>query len=412
MFGAATFWARRLAGQALPITPPADPAVAPPAEPADAPLVQQPNVGLPPPLCAEAGGADAGRAPSPLRRSPRRPPPQPTHGRVPLLRPEGLAVQPPGGADADDAPRPRLPALRSLAALRASEECGLAEQLGALHIPTGPWPTDEEAKEDISHWARDRAAGGGGFGVSWGNSRAAVAGRRSARGRLHTLVCHNHLKGKCTWSVTLEECHEGWAIRSFHPHDGEDSGHNHALIHTAVEARARCSMRDIPAALIEQGKVLVSHGVSNAQVYRVLKGIVEKEGGEALFTVHDVYHACGSGRLDATNLTEMLCKREMDEGLFQRTTTDDSGALTTVFFAMKGAMEIYANEPDRQVVEIDHKVRGALRTHACVSTTTSLLTRSCLFSARHEQARAQDDAVGHGGRRRPDESVGMQPHDG
>jgi hypothetical protein len=119
-------------------------------------------------------------------------------------------------------------------------------------------------------------------------------------------------------------------------------------------------MRDIPADLVELGKVMILSGVGNAQVSRTLKAQAEVNGDEAQFTITDVYHACGSStgerRLDATNLVEMLRHREVEEGLFQRTTTDQSGCLEKVFFAMKGATEIYANEPERQVVEIDHKV--------------------------------------------------------
>jgi hypothetical protein len=100
---------------------------------------------------------------------------------------------------------------------------------------------------------------------------------------------------------------------------------------------------------------------------------VEKHGGEALFTQQDVYHACGAStgerRLDATNFVEVMCKRELEEGLFQRTFTDDGGGLNRAFFAMKGAMKIYANEPSRQVVEIDHKA-CASRTRASLVVTT------------------------------------------
>jgi hypothetical protein len=253
--------------------------------------------------------------------------------------------------------------LRSLAALRAREDSGLAEQLCALGVPTGPWPTDEAAKTQINAWARDLSAAGGGFSTIWGSGcKSPVTGARG-RGRLHTLVCHNHAaaKGNCAWSLTLEECQEGWAVRSYHPHaDATGTGHSHPLILTAVEARARSSMRDIPADLVELGKVMILSGVGNAQVFRTLKAQAEVNGDEAQFTITDVYHACGSStgerRLDATNLVEMLRHREVEEGLFQRTTTDQSGCLEKVFFAMKGATEIYANEPERQVVEIDHKV--------------------------------------------------------
>jgi hypothetical protein len=348
-----------------------DASVAPPAPPAVTPPAPQPDgVELPP--RAEAGGsADAGSAPSLPRQSSHRPPPPSAKAAPP--RPAGRSAAQPEGLDADDGARKPLPSLRPLAALRASEDHTLAPQLCALKMPTGPWPTDEAAKAQILAWARDRAAAGGGFSAVWGSSKAAVAGARG-RGRLHTLNCHNHAEanGKCRWSLTLEECEEGWAVRSFHPDPTTDSGHNHPLIQTDVEARARSSMRSIPPDLVVVGKVMAGQGVPNSMVWRTLKEMAEKAGDEALFNVTDVYHACGAStgerRLDATNLTEMLRKREVEEGLFQRTTTDESGCLDKVFFAMQGATEIYANVPEKQVVEIDHKARPvpfALVSHAC-----------------------------------------------
>ncbi len=60
----------------------------------------------------------------------------------------------------------------------------------------------------------------------------------------------------------------------------------------------------------------------------------------------DVYTATGASTaeraLDATNLTELLHKREQEHKPFYRTTTDEEGGLKTVFFEMQGAREIYA----------------------------------------------------------------------
>jgi hypothetical protein len=331
----------------------AEPDVAPPAPP---PAAESP------PRAVPASGAAAACVPSLPRRSPRRPEaPPPAASRPPLLRrPDERAAAELDGSGANKAPQQA--ALRTVAALRASEGCDLSEQLRALGLPTGPWLTDEDAKMEINRWARDRKAAGGGFAVVWGSSKPAVAGARNARGPLHTLICHNHseAKGKCGWSLTLEECVEGWAIRSLHRHVGAATGHNHELINTAVEARARRSMRDIPADLVELGKTMVQAGISNAEIFRLLQDLTERRNEEPLFNAQDVYHACGAStglrRLDATNLVEYLREREVKEGLFQRTTTDDTGRLNQVFFVLNDAYKIYAVEPERQVVEIDHKV--------------------------------------------------------
>jgi hypothetical protein len=123
---------------------------------------------------------------------------------------------------------------------------------------------------------------------------------------------------------------------------------------------ARATMREIPSDLVEIGKAMVLSGVANAQVYRFLRQQAEKDGGSAAFTPQDVYHKCGAStgerRLDATNLVEMLREREQQSGLFSRTTTDSEGCLDKVFFVMEGATAIYANDIEKQVVEIDHKV--------------------------------------------------------
>jgi hypothetical protein len=251
-------WLGGVLGGRQAVAPPAE--TAPPAlQPgAERPLAQQPD--------AEAAGCAGAGSPrsSPLRgplsaaaAPPRRSPRRALPGRLPA----GLGAQLPGagpraprGLDGEEVPL-RSPTARSLAALRASEERGLAEQLRALGMPTGPWRTDHSAKAEISVWARDRSAAGGSFSVVFSGSSPAQGGR-SARGCLHTLICHNHAvgNGKCTWALTLEECQEGWAVRSFHPHGGADSGHSHPLIQTVIEARARSSMRDIPADLVELGK--------------------------------------------------------------------------------------------------------------------------------------------------------------
>ena len=245
---------------------------------------------------AEVGGAGAGKSNSfpPLRSSPHCPPP-PAHSASlppPRRRQASQADATDPGAEAD----PRRP----LKVLRATEKFGMAEKLGALGMPTGPWATDELAKAEINKWAKDRSVAGGGFSVRWGSSEKAVLSGHYARGGLHTLICHNHtdMRGKCGWSLQLEECFEGWAVRNFHPHDKPETanGHNHTLISSPVEARARSSMREIPADLVDVGKGMIKWGVPNAQVFKYLKAMAERDGDEAMFTIEDVYTACGALR--------------------------------------------------------------------------------------------------------------------
>jgi len=168
--------------------------------------------------------------------------------------------------DAEPEPE-RLPqSLRTLEELRATASADHAalSELRERGMPTGPWRTDDNAKAAINAWAKALGQDDRGFAVTWGSARPAIA----TRGRLHTLVCHDHAasKTKCTWSLSLEECVEGWAraIRSFHPHPGAESGHNHPFIKTSTEAMARSTMREIPPDLVEIGKAMVLSGMGNA----------------------------------------------------------------------------------------------------------------------------------------------------
>ena len=119
---------------------------------------------------AEVGGAGAGKSNSfpPPRSSPHCPPPPAPSASLPPPR-RRQASQ----ADATD-PGAKADPRRPLKVLRATEKFGMAEKLGALGMPTGPWATDEVAKAEINKWAKDRSVAGGGFSVRWGSSEKAV----------------------------------------------------------------------------------------------------------------------------------------------------------------------------------------------------------------------------------------------
>jgi len=310
------------------------------------------GVALPP------GGS--GTAQQEQRRSPRR--------QLPPQERAGPAVEQPAGPA--DAP---VVTLRTIAQLRKTEDPGLSKLLREAGLPTGPWATDGLALADIDAAAKDLSVGGGGFSVMWGGTKPAVIGRRG-HGKLHVMFCHERHKNKsdCRWTLTLEECVEGWAIRSAHLDPGE-GGHSHGLLHTTTEVMARSSMRSIPPHLVDLGKAMVLSGIAPSKVHVFLKAQAEKEGSKAVFNYNDVYHACsastGERRLDATKLVEMLRQREVDRGLFQRITTDEDGCLKEVFFQLDGSTEIYANELERQVVEIDHKVRPFSAAPAIIEST-------------------------------------------
>jgi hypothetical protein len=176
------------------------------------------------------------------------------------------------------------------------------------------------------------------------------------------LRCHEYVKPRCCkWSLWVEECVEGWVIKSFCGHD-DAAGlvHNHELVQSREEANARASMRSMPEEHMPTAKSLVSAGLRVSEVVRWLRYQVEKVGEEVSFNYQDVYNATSASAaaraLNATNFVEDLRQREQDHGLFYRTQTDDDGCLKNVFFAMHGAHEIYAVDAEHQVVELDTKV--------------------------------------------------------
>jgi len=163
-----------LGGQAEAVAPSAYPAgaLAEPLRKAELPLPQAA-------ARAELGGVGAGAASSfpPPRSSPRRPPPPVPSALLPPPRHRQAAktVATVPGAEGD----PRRP----LKVLRASEKFGMAEKLGALGMPTGPWATDEVAKAEINRWAKDRSVAGGGFSVTWQRTKLPLCACNTIPGR-------------------------------------------------------------------------------------------------------------------------------------------------------------------------------------------------------------------------------------
>jgi hypothetical protein len=263
-------------------------------------------------------------------------------------------------AAAAAAPRDASGVLRSVQQLRQKH----GEPAVSSDFPTGPWETEDDALAEIGKFTKSTKTEGGGFAVTWGSSRPGVTAGVWARGRQRKLVCHEHgPPHKCKWSLWMEQCVEGWVIKSHSAHDGVAGTvmHNHALAQSQEEANARPAMRSIPEKLLPTAKSMVKANMSVASVYRWLRQQVKADGNEVAFIYQDVYHATGASTkermLDATNLVETLRRREQEEGLFFRSQTDSEGCLTSVFFAMRGAHEIYAIDVDHQVVELDTKVR-------------------------------------------------------
>ena len=347
--------------------------------------------------------------PAPQRRSPRGHPPAGAgdgqHGGAELLPPGGAPRV--LGSDAGEGDKWGNP--RSIAKMRVGDEKrGVPDW--PTDAPAGPWDSVTAAKSAIDAWAVVRPSGG--FAVVKSTTRDGVgepgtAGRWD-RGRRQVLECHDRKTG-CKWGVTLEHCNEGWAVYRFSAHPGTENGHNHSLTTSLQEALTRPTMRNVPPELVETGKELYREGMGAAHIFRWMRSHVTAEGKTAHFHVRDVEYAVGATtgekRFDATNLVERLRQREVDQGLFHRVQTNGEGQLTHVFMQAAGSHAIYANEVERQVVEIDTKVRAHIM--PCAHATT--LTPRPPFTARHQQAWLEAHALGDGGWHRRDQGAGQQP---
>ena len=220
-------------------------------------------------------------------------------------------------------------------------------------FPRGPWATHLLALEEINAYCKNIKTDGGGFVVIIESRKDGNA----THGARVKLVCNQHKQG-CKWQLWLERCVEGWVL--FESSRCGGHFHTHDLVQSREEANAHTSMRSIPDKFVDTATTMVSAGVRVATVFRWLRHMVEGEGDEVAFNYQDVNHATGASTaqrlLDASDLVETLRRREQDEGLFYRMLPDGDGALNAVFFAMRGAHEMYAVDVERQVVELDTKV--------------------------------------------------------
>jgi hypothetical protein len=211
--------------------------------------------------------------------------------------------------------------------------------------------------DEISTYAQDTKLCGGGFGVTWGGRRKP----NSVRGEQCTMFCHLHRQASCKWTLTLEHCVEGWAVFYINDHD-VGTPHNHDLVKSSEEAMAYTAMRDIPGALLVTARTMKDAGVRIKDVFAWLKLMAAKDGQEPMFNYMDVYHAIGASTqqrlLDSTNFVAGLHSRQQLLGLPYFITLDEEGCLKTAWWAMCGAADIFAQDPDHMQVVFDTKVRA------------------------------------------------------
>ena len=285
----------------------------------------------------------------------------------------------------------RLGSLRSLSDLYVSRPRA-GELVLPPGLPTGPWPDRDAATLEIKPFCSNVKTGGGGFGVVW----ARLEPGNSAHGPQSVLKCHKHVKekGACPWNLKFEQVDQGWVIYS------SSLEHNHALAQSVAEANVHRSMRDIPADLLQIAKNMVSSGIRCADADRFLRHQMKILGEEPTWTYQDVYHATGASTreraMDASGFSELLFKREHEQGLFHRKKTDAEGCLSHVFFVMPGAEEMYAADLENNVVLLDTKVLPLQFSTSRMGHVLTLSLSHCL-AARHERRRNEDGRLCDGG---------------
>jgi hypothetical protein len=169
----------------------------------------------------------------------------------------------------------------------------------------------------------------------------------------HVLKCHKHgSPSNSQWKIVLEMSTIGWIVWDI------TAGHNHALIQKLSESNAIYTMRGILFDLLDIGRSMKEAGIHPAQIRDVLEYKVRSRGEEARFNYKDVYDTFAPSTqqrlLYAT--AEELLQREMDRGLYYRTTKEDAGCLKYVFFILDKALETYSVGIEQKVVLFDTKV--------------------------------------------------------
>lgn len=236
-------------------------------------------------------------------------------------------------------------------------------------MPVGPWASSDDAKAELEKWAGDVTTCGGGWGISWCNSRSA----NTQRGPQRVLGCHlrSEVKESCKWLLTLEESTAGWVVFAYTP------SHTHALTQTLAESNSHAAMRGIPQEFHDLVRVLSAAGQPPAAVDKVLRAAADRDNIDVTWVYNDVYHfmtaTTAEKAFDATGFLEQLEERRKLYGLPFYYLTDADGRLSRVFVVLAGGLEGYAKsisfvddvEVNQAAVQYDLTVRyPALHLHS------------------------------------------------
>ena len=181
-------------------------------------------------------------------------------------------------------------------------------------FPVGPHPNFNDNADgvvpQVKKWAADVKYGGGAFYV-WQNdgydSGAKVGPRRK-------FVCWKSKKPQegqsgtsCPWKCAFELTTKGWVLKS------GCLEHNHELMQTTAEVKAKKAGRDLPKELIELGELLQKAGQSASYMMDVFAAWAHENDVEVDWTYQDVFDrfkpSAESKVFDATKMMEMLEER-------------------------------------------------------------------------------------------------------
>ena len=271
-----------------------------------------------------------------------------------VVAPNSSAGQSSSSIRQPESKKKRLPALVDGAPLNTilgRPATVTARSLAPTGFPMGPFDSELRMFDSVALFATHPGTSQGGFGVKFANGGHAAT---SKSGHRRLVSCKDGKDGKvCPWHVSFEQSESGYVLR--------DGGweHNHELRHSVVEALAAGSdAAAMPAEYKALAQLHARSGGDNtaSAVVRLLAQKAAEDKIPVLWnykTVWDIMAPHRSSKtLDASNLLEELEVRKA-QGLASFFRTNADAQLISVFWECYGAMEVWSESRNTNVVMFD-----------------------------------------------------------
>jgi len=181
-------------------------------------------------------------------------------------------------------------------------------------FPVGPHPNYNDDADGVvaklRRWSTDVNCDGGAFYV-WENDGY---GSGASMGPRKKFVCWKSKKPQegqsgtsCPWKCAFELTTKGWVLKS------GCFEHNHELMQSKAQVKAKKAGRDLPQELITLGELLQKAGQSASYMMDVFAAWAHEKGVEVDWTYQDVFDrfkpSAESKVFDATKMMETLEER-------------------------------------------------------------------------------------------------------